>query len=202
VVQLCRDNDQEPLTTARPAQQEIADRYGCLTMEVSLIEELSQVTVRAAAGPNDQQWLQRLWQGEWGGETMIVDGKSYHLHDLDAFIAWLNHEPVGAATTIIHSNHTCELMSLNAVVKGRGVGTILLEYVEQLASHNGCTAVKTITTNDNLQALKFYQKRGYRLAAFHRGAVDKARKEKSEIPLVGNHGIPLHDELELAKGLL
>jgi hypothetical protein len=53
-----------------------------------------------------------------------------------------------------------------------------------------------ITTNDNLDAIRFYQRRGMRLVAVHRGAVDEARRIKPSIPLIGEHGIPIHDELE------
>jgi hypothetical protein len=55
---------------------------------------------------------------------------------------------------------------------------------------------RLITTNDNLEALRFYQRRGMRLVAVHRGAVDAAREMKPSISEVGEYGIPLHDELE------
>ena len=58
-----------------------------------------------------------------------------------------------------------------------------------------------MTTNDNLGALRFYQRRGLRLVAVHRGAVDHARAVKPAIPRVGEHGIEIHDELELELAL-
>jgi hypothetical protein len=58
--------------------------------------------------------------------------------------------------------------------------------------------VWVVTTNDNVDALRFYQRRGYRLASVDAGAVDRARAAlKPAIPEVGAHGIPLRDELEL-----
>ena len=54
-----------------------------------------------------------------------------------------------------------------------------------------------MTTNDNLAALRFYQRRGLRLVAVHRDAVRVARALKPLIPRVGNYGIPVLDELEL-----
>jgi hypothetical protein len=55
-----------------------------------------------------------------------------------------------------------------------------------------------ITTNDNVDALRFYQRRGFRLAALHQGAVDDSRARlKPEIPEIGEHRIPLRDELDL-----
>jgi hypothetical protein len=54
-----------------------------------------------------------------------------------------------------------------------------------------------ITTNDNTAALRFWQKRGFKLLRVHRNAVEKSRKLKPEIPLTGNDGIPIRDEIEL-----
>jgi acetolactate synthase regulatory subunit len=49
-----------------------------------------------------------------------------------------------------------------------------------------------------VDALRFYQRRGFRLAALHAGAVDDSRARlKPEIPVTGDHGIALRDELEL-----
>ena len=45
------------------------------------------------------------------------------------------------------------------------------------------------------------QRRGFRLDAIHRGAVDDSRSRlKPEIPVVGAYGIPLRDEIELGNG--
>jgi hypothetical protein len=56
-----------------------------------------------------------------------------------------------------------------------------------------------VTTNDNLGALAFYQRLGFRLSALRPGAVDEARATlKPEIPATGEEGLPLRDELELS----
>ena len=55
------------------------------------------------------------------------------------------------------------------------------------------------TTNDNVDALRFYQRHGFRLVELRPGAVDAARRLKPEIPATGAHGIPLRDELELER---
>ena len=69
--------------------------------------------------------------------------------------------------------------------------------VTQVAREAGCKRLWLITTNDNLHALRFYQKRGFRLVAVHRSAVDAARQLKPRISLIGNDQIPLPDEIEL-----
>ncbi len=50
---------------------------------------------------------------------------------------------------------------------------------------------------DNMNALRFYQKRRFRLIAVFPNALEESRKLKPEIPLTGIDGIPLRDEIEL-----
>jgi GNAT superfamily N-acetyltransferase len=86
--------------------------------------------------------------------------------------------------------------------KWLGMGTRLLAAVEEEARRRGCDRLMVVSTNDNVDALRFYQRRGFCLAALHKGAVDKSRMLlKPEIPKVGEYGIPLRDELELHKSL-
>ena len=94
----------------------------------------------------------------------------------------------------------CEVLSLHTDEQWRGAGTVLIEAAAQLARRQGCTRLWVITTNDNVDALRFYQRRGFCLVRVHRGAVDRSRATlKPEIPLVGAYGIPLRDEIELER---
>ena len=94
----------------------------------------------------------------------------------------------------------CEILTLHASDQWHGAGTALIEAVEQLAAQHGCARLWVITTNDNVDALRFYQRRGFQVAAVHRGAVDDSRRRlKPEIPVTGAYGIPLRDEIELEK---
>ncbi len=149
---------------------------------------------------SDVRWLTDLWRAEWNGDIMVSKGQVRHLHELESLIAWTGAERVGAVTFIIDSSG-CELMSINALTEAKGVGTKLLETVEDHARRAGCERVWLITSNDNVAALRFYQRRGYRMVAVHVGGVDVARKTKPFIPLTGCHGIEIHDEVELEKRL-
>ena len=91
-----------------------------------------------------------------------------------------------------------ELVTLDATVRGRGIGTALVARLAQLLRAQGVTILRVTTTNDNLRALRFYQRRGFRIAAVRTGAVAAARRLKPTIPEVGEHGIPIRDEIELA----
>ena len=102
--------------------------------------------------------------------------------------------------TYVIDGEDCEILTLHAEPRHTGAGTALIEAVERLAAEAGCTRLWLITTNDNVDALRFYQRRGFRLTAVHAGAVDLARARlKPHIPELGDHGIPLRDELELER---
>lgn len=121
--------------------------------------------------------------------------------DHPALIAEENGRLVGVLTYIVRGRE-CEVFTLHADPPHRGTGTALMNAVEVIARGRGCTRLWLITTNDNVDALRFYQRRGFRLATLHKGAVDRSRARlKPEIPEVGAYGIRLRDEIELDKGL-
>jgi GNAT superfamily N-acetyltransferase len=94
----------------------------------------------------------------------------------------------------------CEILTLHADEQWRGAGTALVEAAAQLARQQECARLWVITTNDNVDALRFYQRRGFYLVRVHTGAVDRSRASlKPEIPVVGAYGIPLRDEIELER---
>jgi GNAT superfamily N-acetyltransferase len=119
--------------------------------------------------------------------------------DHPALVAERDGTLVGVLTFVLGKGD-CEILTLHAAERFGGTGTALVDAVEALARGAGCNRLWLITTNDNLDALRFYQRRGFRLAALHRGAVDHSRAHlKPEIPPIGDHGIDLRDELELEK---
>jgi GNAT superfamily N-acetyltransferase len=96
----------------------------------------------------------------------------------------------------------CEILTLHADRRHGGIGSALVAEAMRLATEAGCRRCWVLTTNDNLDALRFYQRRDFRLAVVRSGAVDEARRTlKPEIPLTGDYGIPIRDELELAQDL-
>jgi GNAT superfamily N-acetyltransferase len=140
--------------------------------------------------------VQSFIVGHWGAPIVIAHGEVYEPHQLPGFVAVQDDTWVGLVTYRI-DNTACEIVTLNSVRPNIGVGSALIEAVVQQARQLGCTRVWLITTNDNLHALRFYGKRDFRLVAVHRGAVDRARRLKPSIPLIGNDAIPICDEIEL-----
>ena len=146
--------------------------------------------------PADRDWVRRFTIERWGAETVVGHGTVYHPADLPGFFALVKGEPVGLVTYHL-AGTDCEIVTIDSLRPGQGIGTTLIAKVEDAARQAGCRRVWLTTTNDNLDALRFYQKRGFVLTALHRGAVERARRVKPELPLVGDHGIPLRDEIEL-----
>lgn len=144
----------------------------------------------------DRNWIAQFLDRHWGSTRIVSRGQVYLAHLLPGFIAEQDDEKVGLITYRI-DEEACELMTINSTVEGQGVGTALLEAVKAVAAEEGCKRLWLITTNDNLKALRFYQKRDLRIAAVYPGALDASRKVKPEIPLFGYDGIPLRDEIEL-----
>ncbi|MGK5739022.1 GNAT family N-acetyltransferase [Micromonospora sp. URMC 103] len=154
------------------------------------------ITVRAAA-PGDRASVDALHDREWGGPYVIVHDTRYDLRTLPTLVAV---DGAGAVTgALVHRTDATglEVVSLVAAVPGGGVGGSLLDAATAHAREVGLPRLWLVTTNDNLRALRFYQRRGLRLVAVDAGAVDRARRLKPGIPLVGEDGIPLHDELIL-----
>ena len=126
-------------------------------------------------------------------------GRLEHPLDHPALVAE-RHGTLAGVLTFVLGAEDCEILTLHAAERFGGAGTALVHAVDALAADAGCTRLWLITTNDNVDALRFYQRRGFRLAALHRGAVDDSRARlKPEIPPIGEHGIELRDELELEK---
>jgi ribosomal protein S18 acetylase RimI-like enzyme len=116
--------------------------------------------------------------------------------DHTALLAWDGDELAGVATYVV-DGRACEVLTLHARTRFGGAGTALLAALADTARRSGCTRLWLVTTNDNVDALRFYQRRGFRLVRLRPGAVDESRAIKPEIPPVGDHGIALRDELEL-----
>jgi GNAT superfamily N-acetyltransferase len=148
----------------------------------------------------DSAWVKQFITEHWGDSVVIAHGMIYDPHTLPGFIATLRDERVGLLTYSI-AGDSCEIVTIDSTKPGTGVGSLLIEAAKQAAREARCKRLWLITTNDNLNALRFYQKRGFSLVAVHRNAVDVARQMKPQIPILGSDQIPIHDEIELEMDL-
>ena len=144
----------------------------------------------------DLSRLRQFWIEHWGGEEMITRGNVYRPEQLEGFVIEEEGEWIGLLTFFIKEDE-CEVMSLDSLREGKGVGSQLIDKAIDEARARRCKRLFLITTNDNLHALGFYQRRGFEIATIYRDAVNESRKRKPSIPLIGYNNIPLRDEIEL-----
>lgn len=135
----------------------------------------------------------------WGSPIMVIASGTYNCSELEGYMATDESGQTIGLITYMNRERRFEILSLDSMVEQRGVGTALMVAVETLAKQKGAKAIHLVTTNDNLHALGFYQKRGYVLYKLHKDAVKKARLIKPEIPFVSKNQIPIRDEIECVK---
>jgi ribosomal protein S18 acetylase RimI-like enzyme len=148
----------------------------------------------------DGDWVERLMLQRWGDEIVVGRGRIWKPAELPGFAAFDSERCVGLVTYEL-DGEACEIVTIDALEEGKRVGTALLEAVVEMARRAGCTRVQLLTTNNNLRALAFYQKRGFRLVGLVPGAIDEERHLKPSIPEVDSAGIPIRDELHLELSL-
>jgi N-acetylglutamate synthase-like GNAT family acetyltransferase len=157
------------------------------------------VDIRPACD-QDRVQLQKIVKACWGEAFVVTQGMRHETRHLDALVAAEGQAILGVLHYRI-MDEICEIITLAALIPGRGIGTALLSAVEAVAKSAGCKKLIVITTNDNLNALRFYQKRGFCLRKVFPGQLTVSRRLKPSIPEIGNEGIPLRDELRLEKDL-
>ena len=144
----------------------------------------------------DREWIREKLIESWGSPMVVLRGVLFDTSDLPALI-------YGENEGVLHhralDDLTYEIVTLEAFRQWRGIGTALVSRVAEIAKDRGFRELAVVTTNDNLDALRFYQSRGFRLFALRPGAVDAARALKPEIASTGNYDLPIRDELELRR---
>jgi GNAT superfamily N-acetyltransferase len=132
---------------------------------------------------------------EWSCPPVISRGRAIDTTGLPGFAAVEEDRLVGIVTYHMEKE-ACEIVTLNSFLMNRGIGTLLINAVLQAAKEKSCRRLWLITTNDNVNAISFYQRKGFDLVAVHINAIEASRKLKPEIPLIGMDGIPIKHELE------
>ena len=126
---------------------------------------------------------------------MIIRGKEIDMTQTEGFYVKEQEDIIGLITYFV-SDDVLEVISLNSLRENQGIGTKLVDAVIREAKDRKLKKILVVTTNDNINAIKFYQKRGFDMACLYHNALDISRKIKPEIPLIGDHSIPLRHEIE------
>ena len=158
----------------------------------SFVNDLLVRSIQAS----DRNWVESFVKSHWGSEIVVAKGRVLRPVELDGFVGFNGKNPVGLLTYRIEGPD-CEIVTIDSNAQGEGIGTALIDAVRERAKLKGCRRLWLITTNDNLNALGFYQKRGFRLVAIYANAMEASRKLKPQISMKAPNGIPIRDELEL-----
>lgn len=152
-------------------------------------------------GPRHDAYLDAELRKHWLTPVISSRGIEFHADRLPAFIAVGPRGPAGQVTMAFEEHGSapgeCEVITLSSTDHSRGTGSLLMDAAEDEARARGCLRLFLTTTNDNLNALRFYQRRGMRVSAVYPGMIDRYRRKLPGIPRVGSAGIPLRDEIEL-----
>ena len=134
--------------------------------------------------------VNQFFVDNWFSTDMSIRGEIIDGTKLDGFLLQEENTIIGLVTYTFFGD-ICEIVSLDSKRENIGIGSALLKEIEKIAVDNNCKKMRLITTNDNMRALQFYQKRGYCLTKLYPNAMEEVRKQKPSVPLIGENGIPL-----------
>jgi GNAT superfamily N-acetyltransferase len=165
---------------------------------LELLAPHAELRVRALRD-DERDWAAEVVTESWD-ETVVSGGREHRPAVLPALVAEADGERAGLATYLIEDDD-CELVTLDALTVGGGIGSALVEALADTARAAGCRRLHLVTTNDNLPALRLYQRHGFVLAAVRLDGVAATRRRKPQIPATGHAGISIRDELVLERTL-
>lgn len=151
--------------------------------------------------PADGDYLRELVDAAWGFPVISV-GATYESTDVLDGLLWRDErgEIEGFVTWTLEGDWA-EIVTLDAFEKGRHIGGRLLDGAEAALTERGVRRVSLTTTNDNVRAIAFYLRRGYRIVRVEVDGMDRVRAAKPGVPMTGHEGLPLRDMLEFEKRL-
>lgn len=159
--------------------------------------DLPPVLVREATDA-DRASVRELFARDFGRTRIVAFGEVMDIDAMPALVAAMYQEPSGALAYRLHGDalHVVALAT-DPMWQRSGVGGYLIVEAELLARRLNLTRVVVATTNDNLPALYFYQRRGYQMTDLVPGSIITLTHQ--QVP--GFAGIPVRDEIRLVKKL-
>jgi ribosomal protein S18 acetylase RimI-like enzyme len=159
---------------------------------------LPPVLVRRAE-PEDALDAMALFRRDFGRATVIGFGDSMVIEDCPMLVAEMRGELAGAlAYRLLPDALHIVALATDPMWQRSGVATHLEGEATFIAQRHGVSRLLFATTNDNLPALYFYQRRGWTITGVVIGGM---LEHFGGQPGVGFSGIPVRDEIRLEKGL-
>lgn len=148
----------------------------------------------------DHAAVHQLLTDRWTAPEIMLDNEMVDASRLPGYVAFDGDRLVGLVT-LIKREDEWEILTLDSINRWGGVGSQLLDAVVTEARSTQVPRLTVRTSNDNLDAFRFYQRRGFRLERIGQGVIDRERDLKPAIPLRGDYGIEIHDEVLFARTL-
>jgi ribosomal protein S18 acetylase RimI-like enzyme len=143
---------------------------------------------------SDRAELEAFIAEHWYGPEISTLGKWHTPHLADGFVERRDGKIAGALTYRV-DGEGMQILTINSAMESQGIGSSLMLDAAQKARELGCGRIWLTTTNDNLRAVGFYQRLGFRMVGIQLGGVDEMRQRKPRIPECGERGIPIRDEI-------
>lgn len=115
--------------------------------------------------PELSEWLAQ----RWGEPTVEWHHEVFHPNDLEGFVAHRD-KLIGGVITFAAYPDRLHIVSVDASQRRQGIGSLLVARVLKEAVERGVKRITATTTNDNLEALAFFQYHGFQLTALRTGA--------------------------------
>jgi ribosomal protein S18 acetylase RimI-like enzyme len=160
--------------------------------------ELPPPLVREATSADRERALDILHR-EFRGRQLVAGGEPVSMNEAELLVA----ETEGGVSGALAWRRRDQALHIVALAtdpmwQRAGVGGYLLAEAEAMARRHGVSRVLVTMSNDNIPALYFYQRHGYRVAAVLRDAIAAQPRNRG---LTGFAGIPILDEIQLSKEL-
>jgi ribosomal protein S18 acetylase RimI-like enzyme len=160
-----------------------------MTFDIRAIEE------------GDRAWVRELIRERWADDIVVAHGEIYEPSALPGFIAVDGSGSRVGLVTYVVDGDAIEIVTIDARTEGIGIGRELLTAVVAAAQREGCRRLQLVTTNDNERAIGFYRRLGFTVVEVREGAIEESRRLKPSIPLVNDAGVPIRDEITMAREL-
>jgi GNAT superfamily N-acetyltransferase len=146
----------------------------------------------------DRAAVRELFRRDFGRTRVVAFGDEIDIDETPALVAVVTTEPAGAlAYRLLGDALHVVALATDPMWQRSGVGGHLVAEGELLARRLGLARLVVTTSNDNLPALYFYQRRGYRMT----DVVANGLLAPNISQAVGFAGIPVRDEVRLEKWL-
>lgn len=133
----------------------------------------------------------------WHGTDMLICGEIIDMTKVDGFVIFNEVVIIGLITYLV-KDRVVVTTSLDSLISIRCICTILLNIIIKMSKQNDYKRIELITTDDNINAIRFCQKLGFGLIGINCGAIGREREKKPQIPIIGENGIPSRHEIEFS----